>query len=93
MGVVLKEDAVGFEFKSRNVDLRSFGHSLICEDLIGILRDWEKGEKDALASTNFNDGIAEPCKMQGRIDLAIYFSTFLETLKDIEVEEENEDDS
>ena len=89
----MKSSDFDFEFESSDRSLKSFGESMVCRDLINLLRDWEEGEKLALTDMNFDDGIAEPSKIQGRISLAIYFATFLEILKEIEIEREVQDDT
>ena len=80
-----------FEFKSTERSRKSFGKSIICQDLINIMYDWAQGEREVLANMNFNDGTAEPSKAQGRIELATYFATFLETFKEIEIEGDSND--
>ena len=82
-----------FEFKSTERSRKSFGTSVICQDLIAILHDWAQGEREALADMDLKNDLMEASRAQGRISLAIYFATFLETLKDIKIEEENKDDS
>jgi len=89
----MKSGDFDFEFESSDRSLKAFGESMICKDLINLLRDWEEGEKLVLADIDLSNGIAEPSKAQGRISLAIYFATFLEMLKEIEIEKERQDDT
>ncbi len=83
---------IEFEFESSDRSLKTFGESMVCRDLVNLLRDWEAGENQALTEMDFDKGISEPAKAQGRISLAIYFATFLEMLKEIEIEREKQDE-
>jgi len=84
---------IEFEFESSDRSLKAFGESMVCRDLVNLLRDWEEGEKQALTEMDFDAGITEAAKAQGRISLAMYFATFLEMLKEIEIVKEKQDGS
>ena len=84
------EDQV-YEFRSSDTSLSNFGRSILCEDLVGVIDDWSAGLIVEMENVNLSTESLEASKIQGRLQALRYYKEFLLTLKDREIEGEEND--